>query len=94
MVGSWGFEACLYTFVKILAVGNKTIKVQEMVTESFGHRTGGMEWQEKLTGETAGEVKTKLFRAYKDGYKVKWNSYLNLYGPYKGDGIVSCSNYH
>jgi hypothetical protein len=94
LCGSWGYEATLYTFVKVVAVGNKTIKVQEMVTESFDHQTGGMEWKEKLTGETHGEITTKLFKTYDKGYKIKWNSYLNLYGPYTGDGVVSCSNYH
>jgi hypothetical protein len=96
LCGSWGYEATLYVSVKVLSVTGKMIKVQEMTTEHIpsDHCSGGMEWKERLTGGTCGEVMVKKVTAYKDGYRIKWTSYLNLYGPYKGDGIFECSNYH
>lgn len=94
LCGSWGYDATLYTFVKVVGVTGKSVKVREMETESSNFQTGGMQWTEKLTGNLRGEIKTKLVKLTEKGYKIKWNSYLNLWGPYKGDGVVCCSDYH
>lgn len=94
LAGTWGYEATLWTFAKVVGVSGKSVRVQELEAESFNMKTGGMEWQVRLTDKTVGPVKTRLVKAgYNGSYHVRWDNVVTLY-PYHGNGVENASNYH
>ena len=91
LCGTWGYEARLATFAKVVAVGAKTIKVVELARENFDYEAGGMDWKSK-PGSEIGSVVTKTPHLSETTYSIKWDSTCNLY---KWEGkSVNCYNYH
>lgn len=79
LCGSWGYDACLHTVVKVLKVTGASIVVQELDLKRNG---GGMNWTSTVTNTPHGPVKTKRVNLRESGYSVKWTNYMNLYGPW------------
>lgn len=81
LVGSYGYEASISTFAKVVAVGAATVKVRELNQRRDYHpNSGGMHWTSTpLDNNFTGPVVTKRVRALEKGYCVKWSSYQNLY---------------
>ena len=95
LMGTYGYEACIPTFVKVVGVSGKSINVQHIETRSVYKPNGaGMEWTVFPNKDVvAGPIVRKMFKAAGNGYKVKWSSYQNLYGPWTGTS-VEAYNYH
>jgi len=91
--GSYGYEASIPVFAKVIAVKAKTIQVVELEGRSFNYTTGGMEWKVEVTDVARGEVMTKQIKATDNGYRIKWNEYCSLWGPWT-PVVVGAYNYH
>lgn len=78
LVGSYGYEASISTFAKVVAVGAATVKVREL-NQRRAYKDC-MHWTSTpIDNDFIGAVVTKRVKAYENGYRVKWSSYQNLY---------------
>ncbi len=94
LMGSYGYEASIPTFAKVVKVGPKSIQVVELDGKSHSYQTGGMEWKVDVdVNAPVGKVMTKKVKLFEKGYGIKWSSYQNLYGPWE-PVTVSAYNYH
>jgi hypothetical protein len=93
LCGHYGYEASLPTFAKVVGVTGKTIKVIELAGHSHSFGQGGMEWKVNVTNTPVGHTMTKRFSPCGEGYKIKWSSYQNLYGPWTPKTCYAY-NYH
>lgn len=96
LCGSYGYEASIATFAKVVAVTGKSVKVVELDQRCEYHpNSGGMYWTAfPLVNSTrTGKVVTKLVKASDTGYRIKWSSYQSLFGPWTGTS-VECYNVH
>lgn len=95
LMGTYGYEACIPTFVQVVGVSGKSVSVQAIDCRSeYKPNSGGMEWTVFPKKDClVGPVVKKIFKAIGNGYKVKWTSYQNLYGPWTGTS-VEAYNYH
>ena len=96
LCGFYGYEASIATFAKVVGVTDKSVKVVELDQRHDYHpNSGGMYWTAFPTNNgRSGKVITKLFKSDNDkGYRIKWSSYQNLYGPWTGTS-VECYNVH
>lgn len=91
--GSYGYEASIPVFAKVLAVTPTSVKVVELEGRSFGYKTGGMEWKVEMTDNPIGQVMTKKVKPTENGYRIKWNEYCTLWGPWTPQ-VVDAYNYH
>lgn len=91
LVSTYGYEACIASFAKVVAVTKASVKIQ-MIGRNENH-TGPMTWVATPNPNVVGEeVSTRRFRAYGDSYSVKSTSFSNFY-PWSGKPI-NCYNYH
>ena len=94
LVGSYGYEASIANFAKVLKVNAKTVVLGHLpATSDYKANSGGMNWDATpiLTGGTTGAF-VKRFIASEKGYIVKNWGCCTLY---KWDGKpVSCYDYH
>ena len=94
LFGTYGYEACIPTWAKVVGVTGKSVKVVEIDSVCSNYRTGGMEWTATPQVDSPiGEVMTKKVVATENGYRVKWSSYQNLYLTNKVEPFEA-SNYH
>jgi len=91
LVSCWGYEACIAHWAKVVAVTDKSVKLQFLGARD--DHTGPMEWTSMPDLNRAGaKIVTKRFQPAGDSYRVKESSFSNFY---KWDGKpISCYNYH
>lgn len=93
LVGSYGYEASIATFAKVLKVTASTVLLQELdQIHTYTPNTGGMYWDAVPTDQTCGSPKVKRFKSNEGSYSVKWTNYQWL-RPWGGE-VVSCYNVH
>ena len=94
LCGIWGYEATLLTGVVVVGVTGKSVKVQEVTLNNvYKNGAGGMFWTATPdVNNLKGPVVTKRVTPTENGYRIKWNSYLNLY--LSTPQPVECDNTH
>jgi hypothetical protein len=93
LVGTYGYEARIATFVEVVSVSGSRIKVRELKQNRNYTGCGGMDWTATPVKNSGAGIVTKVFTSHEDCYRIKWTSYQSLYGPWDGQP-VSCYNYH
>jgi hypothetical protein len=90
LVGTWGYDACIADFLKVVEVGKKTVKV--VMLDGVATHTGPMEWTSMPSPDMErGEVATKKVEPQGNSYRIKGSNcsfYLWSGKP------VHCYNYH
>lgn len=94
LCGTWGYDATLLTAVVVVGVSGKSVKVREVSLNNVYHpNMGGMFWTSTPdVTKPVGDVVVKRVTPCGDGYRIKWNNYLNLY--LSSPKPVECSNTH
>lgn len=93
LCGTWGYDATILTGAVVVAVTGKSVMVRECLQERKYNGGGGMFWTATpLVDKLTGPLMTKRVTPCGDGYRIKWNSYLNLY--LSTPKPVECSNTH
>lgn len=91
LCGTYGYEACIAVFAKVVGVTGSSVRVVEL-DDSRVYSNGGMDWVSTPIVNSDGPVVIKRVKPVGDSYRIKWNSCVNLY---KWDGeSVSCYNHH
>lgn len=91
LVSTYGYEACIASFAKVVGVTKASVKIQ--MIGGIADHTGPMTWVATPDINRVGdEVSTRRFRACGDSYSVKSTSFSNFY-PWSGKP-VNCYNYH
>lgn len=92
LCGSYGYEASIARFYKVLKVTKASVVIAQLSTNNVYQR-GGMEWTSTpILDDVAGDELTKRFKPCGDSYLVKLSSYCTLY-KWSGKS-VECYNYH
>jgi len=91
LVSTYGFEACIAHFAKVVAVTKSSVKLE--LLRGIDTYTSPMNW-DSVPDVNAGSdtFVTKRFKACGDSYKVKDTSYSTYY-VWTGKP-VNCYNYH
>jgi hypothetical protein len=93
LVGTWGYEACLATFVKVVGITGKSVKLVELDQHQTGTWVAGtaMPIVSKPIGQ---QVKTKKVNvsSYNNEPYIKWSSYQSLF-RWNGEAI-NTYNHH
>ena len=91
IVSTYGYEACIAHFAKVVAVTKASVKIE--LLGNIDNPTSPMTWESRPNVDSSGgEVRTKRFRACGDSYSVKDTSFSSYY-PWSGKPI-NCYNYH
>lgn len=91
LVSTFGYEACIARFAKVVAVTKASVKVVSLRANET--HNGPMEWTSVPDVDAAGEeVSTRRFRACGNTYSVRDGS-ISTYRPWSGKP-VNCYNYH
>lgn len=91
LVSTYGYDACIANFAKVVAVTKASVKIEFLGT--IEHPTGPMTWNsEPNVNSTGGTVSTRRFKACGNSYSVKSTSFSNFY-PWSGKPI-NCYNFH
>jgi len=79
LTGSFGYDADLPHWFKVVKVTAATVGIVALETTRAYTSGGGMYWTETPVDITVGGVKTKRFRATENGYRVKESSIMTLF---------------
>ena len=72
LVGTWGYEACLATFVRVIEVKAATVRVVELSQIQTGDLQAGTAMPD-LNGNR-GTPKLKKVKNYDGDYYIKWDT--------------------
>ena len=91
LVSTWGYEASIAHWAKVVAVTAKSVKIQYL--SAIEKHTGPMEWISTPDLHSGGnKIVTRRFNPCGEGYRVNDSSFSSYY---KWDGKPqSCYNYH
>jgi hypothetical protein len=98
LVGTWGYEARLATYVKVVKVLAKSVVVVELDEDRvYDSKLGGMYWTSTpnihMVADGGGACVTKRISPDRDGgYCIKWNNFTHLY-PWNGQPL-NCYDVH
>lgn len=92
LVSTYGYEACIANFAKVVAVTKASVKIRQI--GSTDSHTGPMDWVSTPNeNRVSDEILTRRFRLHSNGqYSVKHSSF-STYFIWKGKP-VSCYNHH
>lgn len=93
LVGTYGYEACIAVFAKVIAVTNASVKIT--LLDQNNSYSGPMEWKSlPILNSYIGDTLMKRFKTggYDCGYVVNYNSYTHL-SKWNGNAL-NCYNYH
>jgi len=91
LVSTYGYDACIAHFAKVVAVTKASVKIEMLGT--IDNHTSPMTWESRPNVDSSGgNVVTKRFKACGDTYKVKDSNFATFY-PWSGKPI-NCFNYH
>ena len=91
LVSTYGYEACIARFAKVVAVTKASVKIEHLGT--IENPTSPMTWESRPNiDSTGGTVQTKRFKAIGETYAVKDSSFATFF-PWNGK-VVNCYNYH
>lgn len=91
LCSTYGYEACIAHFAKVVAVTKASVKLELLGT--IDNYTSPMTWESKPNVDSSGgTVVTKRYKADGDSYRVKDTSCATFY-PWSGKP-VNCYNYH
>ena len=92
LVATYGYEACIANFAKVVAVTKASVKIRAI--GSTDTHTGPMNWVSTPNeNRISDETQTRRFRLHSNGeYSVK-NTSFSTYFIWKGKP-VSCYNHH
>lgn len=91
LCSTYGYEACIAHFAKVIAVTKASVKIESLGT--IDNYTSPMTWESRPNiDSTGGTVHTKRFKAIGETYSVKDTSCATFY-PWSGKP-VNCYNYH
>ena len=92
LCGSYGYEASIARFYKVLKVTNASVVIAQLDANNV-YKQGGMDWTSTpILDSVVGDELTKRFKPCGDSYFVKLSSYCTLY-KWSGKS-VECYNYH
>lgn len=92
LVSTYGYEACIAHWAKVVAVGKNSIKIVRLGCNNKYTGGGGMTWESTPDLNTAGNPETKRFKPIGESYRVKDSDCANFY--VWGGKPISCYNYH
>lgn len=90
-VGTWGYEACLATFVKVTKVMKTSVKVVELDQIQTGDWTAGTAMP-AVNSPIGKEILKKVNTTRFGEVRLKWNSYTGLY-KWNGEAVQTY-NHH
>jgi hypothetical protein len=92
LCGSYGYEASIARFYKVLKVTNASVVIAQLDANNV-YKQSGMDWTSTpILDSVVGDELTKRFKPCGDSYFVKLSSYCTLY---KWNGkSVECYNHH
>jgi hypothetical protein len=91
LVATYGYEACIARFAKVIAVTKASVKIEHLGT--IKNYTSPMTWESRPNiDSTGGNVQIKRFKAIGETYAVKDSSFSTFF-PWSGK-VINCYNYH
>lgn len=90
LVGCWGYEASIASFVKVVKASATTVDVVELEVINYDYHTAGMYWTSKPGTAERGRVHPR--KKVIDGNHIRWNSYCSMW-KWNGEP-VECYNVH
>ena len=92
LCGSYGYEASIANFFKVLKVTNASVVIAQLDANNV-YAQGGMDWTSTpILDSVVGDELIKRFKPCGDSYFVKLSSYCTLY-KWSGKS-VECYNHH
>jgi len=92
LVSTYGYEACIAHFAKVVAVTGKSIKIVRLGNNDTHRGHSGMDWESTPDLSRTSLPQTKRFKACGNSYSVKDTSF-STYFLWNGKP-VTCYNYH
>ena len=78
LVSTYGYEACIARFAKVIAVTKASVKIENLGT--IENPTSPMTWESRPNiDSTGGNVQTKRFKVIGETYAVKDSSYATFF---------------